>query len=37
MRGGRPALPMGPQGLMPGMPGPGPGGGENNGRTGQYL
>jgi hypothetical protein len=37
MRGGpRPALPMGPHGVIPGMPGPG-GGGENNGRTGQYL
>jgi Protein of unknown function (DUF2587) len=36
MRGGRPALPPGPQGLIPGMPGmPGPG--EGNGRTGQYL
>jgi hypothetical protein len=38
MRGGRPALPMGPNGAMipGGMPG-GPGGGEGNGRTGQYL
>jgi len=35
MRGGRPALPVGPHGMMPGMPGPG--GGENSGRTGQYL
>ena len=35
MRGGgagRPALPMGPQGLMPGMPAQG-----GDGRTGQYL
>ena len=38
MRGGqgRPALPMGPNGgVIPGMPGQG--GGEGNGRTGQYL
>ena len=37
MRGGgagRPALPMGPNGVIPGMPGA-PGGGD--GRTGQYL
>jgi Protein of unknown function (DUF2587) len=35
MRGGqgRPALPMGPNGVIPGLPG----GGEGNGRTGQYL
>jgi len=36
MRGnvsGRPALPMGPGGVIPGMPGQ-PGG---DGRTGQYL
>jgi hypothetical protein len=35
MRGGqgRPALPMGPNGVVPGMPGAG----EGNGRTGQYL
>ena len=34
MRGGqgRPALPMGPNGAIPGMPGPG-----GDGRTGQYL
>jgi hypothetical protein len=38
MRGGqgRPALPVGPNGMLPGMPAPG-GGGEGNGRTGQYL
>ncbi len=38
MRGGgagRPALPMGPNGVIPGMPGAAPGGGD--GRTGQYL
>jgi hypothetical protein len=36
MRGGpgRPALPMGPNGVIPGMPGQGEGG---PGRTGQYL
>ena len=40
MRGaGRPQLPMGPHGVIPGMPGPGPGdnGNDNTGRTGQYL
>jgi Protein of unknown function (DUF2587) len=38
MRGGRPALPVGPNGMIPGMPGPGPGGGEaGSGRPGQYL
>jgi hypothetical protein len=36
MRGGRPALPVGPHGMIPGMPGPG-GGGDNSGSTGQYL
>jgi proteasome activator-like protein len=36
MRGGRPALPVGPQGVIPGMPGP-PGGEHGGGRTGQYL
>ena len=38
MRGGgagRPALPMGPAGVIPGMPGQPPSGGD--GRTGQYL
>ncbi len=37
MRGGqgRPALPMGPNGIIPGMPGQG--GGDGTGRTGQYL
>ncbi|AGZ46775.1 hypothetical protein AFR_42605 [Actinoplanes friuliensis DSM 7358] len=38
MRGGnagRPALPMGPNGVIPGMPGQG--GGDGSGRTGQYL
>ncbi|MCA2212668.1 bacterial proteasome activator family protein [Jidongwangia harbinensis] len=38
MRGGgagRPALPVGPNGLIPGMPGAAPGG--PDGRTGQYL
>jgi hypothetical protein len=38
MRGGaagRPALPMGPNGVIPGMPGQG--GGDGTGRTGQYL
>ncbi|AGL21651.1 bacterial proteasome activator family protein [Actinoplanes sp. N902-109] len=37
MRGGqagRPALPMGPNGIIPGMPGPA---GDGSGRTGQYL
>ena len=39
MRGvGRPALPVGPHGMIPGVPGaPGPSGNENSGRTGQYL
>jgi len=41
MRGaGRPALPMGPSGIIPGMPGAGhPGAGHpgESGRTGQYL
>ena len=40
MRGaGRPQLPMGPHGVIPGMPGPGPGdnGNDYTGRTGQYL
>jgi hypothetical protein len=39
MRSGRPALPMGPGGIMPGMPGVGPQGGQpaEGGRTGQYL
>jgi hypothetical protein len=36
MRGGRPALPVGPNGMIPGMPGPG-GGEAGSGRTGQYL
>jgi hypothetical protein len=37
MRGSsRPALPVGPNGMIPGMPGPG-GGEANGGRTGQYL
>jgi hypothetical protein len=36
MRGGRPALPAGPNGMIPGMPGPG-GGEAGGGRTGQYL
>jgi len=41
MRGGRPALPVGPSGI-PMMPGPGgqpqqPGDGNESGRTGQYL
>ncbi|HWG99023.1 MAG TPA: bacterial proteasome activator family protein [Pilimelia sp.] len=35
MRGGRPALPIGP-GMVPGGPG-GPGGPPDHGRTGQYL
>jgi len=37
MRGGqgRPALPMGPNGVIPGMPGQQPG--DGTGRTGQYL
>jgi hypothetical protein len=35
IRGGRPALPVGPHGMIPGMPGQG--GGESGGRTGQYL
>jgi hypothetical protein len=35
MRGGRPALPVGPNGMIPGMPGGG--GGEAGGSTGQYL
>jgi hypothetical protein len=37
MRGGqgRPALPVGPNGMIPGMPGQG--GSDGNGRTGQYL
>jgi hypothetical protein len=38
MRGGgagRPALPMGPNGVIPGMPGQGAG--DGSGRTGQYL
>jgi hypothetical protein len=37
MRGGRPALPMGPNAIVPGMPGPGGAGEGNGGRTGQYL
>ncbi len=39
MRGGRPALPVGPGGMIPGMPGrPQPGGeGDGHGPTGQYL
>jgi Bacterial proteasome activator len=38
MRAGRPALPMGPGGIIPGMPGVGPQPGpEQGGRTGQYL
>jgi len=37
MRGGRPALPVGPNGVIPGMPSPSSGGGDGSGRTGQYL
>jgi hypothetical protein len=38
MRGPRPALPMGPGGMIPGVPGqPGQPGGGEGGRTGQYL
>jgi hypothetical protein len=40
MRAGRPALPMGPGGVLPGMPGVGPQGPQppdQGGRTGQYL
>jgi hypothetical protein len=38
MRGGRPALPMGPGGMIPGVPGqPGQPGQPGDGRTGQYL
>jgi Protein of unknown function (DUF2587) len=38
MRGGRPALPAGPGGLMPSMPGrPQPAGGGDGHSTGQYL
>jgi hypothetical protein len=36
MRGGRPALPMNPNGMIPGMPSPG-GVEGREGRTGQYL
>jgi hypothetical protein len=36
MRGGRPALPPGPNGMIPGMPGAGASPGAD-GRTGQYL
>jgi Protein of unknown function (DUF2587) len=35
MRGGRPALPVGPQGMIPGAPGQA--GGDPNRRPGQYL
>ncbi|GAA0810823.1 hypothetical protein Sya03_18820 [Spirilliplanes yamanashiensis] len=38
MRGGRPALPVGPGGMVPGMPGrPQPGGDGDGHATGQYL
>jgi hypothetical protein len=37
MRGGRPALPVGPHGVIPSMPGPGGGGENSGGRPGQYL
>ena len=37
MRGGRPALPMGTNGAIPGMPGMGQPGDGRDGRTGQYL
>ncbi|WP_130509906.1 bacterial proteasome activator family protein [Krasilnikovia cinnamomea] len=38
MRSGRPALPVGPNGIVPGMPGaPGPGGEGPSHSTGQYL
>jgi len=37
MRGGRPALPMGPNGLIPSMPNQGTNETGNPGRTGQYL